>query len=111
MELRTLQIVVDKVPSNVALSKHAKIIIKLGTCHPRGALVYGVGLLSQGLRLSGTERRFTHSSSPLTSDRKHRRKNYVPGFLLSPPVQFARWAHMHHFLSVVCPDWTRNRRK
>ncbi len=21
---------------------------------------------------------------------------------LSPPVQIARWAHMHHFLSVVC---------
>ncbi len=23
-------------------------------------------------------------------------------FFLSPPVQVARWAHMHHILSVVC---------
>ena len=34
---------------------------KLGPCPSRGALVHGMGLLSQGLRLSGTQCRFTHS--------------------------------------------------
>ncbi len=27
--------------------------------------------------------------------------------LLSPPVHFARWAHMRRFLS-VCLDWTKD---
>ena len=31
----------------------------------------------------------------------------VESFFLSPPVHFARWAHMRRFLSVRL-DWTKN---
>ena len=30
-----------------------------------------------------------------------------PFFFLSPPMQFARWAHMRRFLSVCLSGWTR----
>ena len=36
--------------------------------------------------------------------------NALPTSTLSTPVHFARWAHIHRFMSVrlsVCLDWTK----
>ena len=40
------------------------------------------------------------SSSFLTFFLAHFSFSYAPCSFLSPPVHFAQWAHMHHFLSV-----------